>query len=115
MSAVAPNTVFFPASSADDGLMDLVTLDSDVPLLTALGLMDSIGDEGDFFDHPLVQYRKVSAFRLTPRDQDDGYISIDGEKVPFAPFQAEVHSKIGRVYSLEGRYVCGGPKGWKHT
>ncbi|KAH7021958.1 diacylglycerol kinase catalytic domain-containing protein [Ilyonectria destructans] len=113
MPCMAPDTVLFPAAHADDGLMDLVTIDSDVPLMTALNLMDSIGDEGNFFDHPLVKYRKISAFRITPRDQEDGYISIDGEKAPFAPFQAEIHPKLGKVYALEGKYVCKGPKGWE--
>lgn len=113
MPCMAPDTVLFPAAHADDGLMDLVTIDSNVPLMTALNLMDSIGDQGNFFDHPLVKYRKISAFRITPRDQEDGYISIDGEKVPFAPFQAEIHPKLGTVYALRGKYVCKGPKGWE--
>ncbi|KAH6696789.1 diacylglycerol kinase catalytic domain-containing protein [Plectosphaerella plurivora] len=115
MTTMAADTFFFPAATPDDGLMDLVTIDSNVPVVTALGIMDNIGDEGTFFDHPLVQYRKISAFRFTPRDQDHGYISIDGEKVPFAPFQAEVHPKLGRVYALEGRYACGGPRGWRQV
>lgn len=113
MAYVAPDTVFFPASAPDDGLMDLVTIDSDLSIGTQLGLLDSVRDDGDFFTLDCVNYRKISAFRITPREQDDGYISIDGESIPFGPFQAEVHPKLGKVYSLRGRYETSGPKGWE--
>lgn len=59
---------------------------------------------------PEVWYRKVHAFRFIPRNQEDGYISIDGERVPFVPFQAEVHRGLGTVLSKNGHfYEAPGP------
>lgn len=43
-----------------------------------------------------------------------GYFSVDGEKLPFEPFQIEVHRGLGTVLSLvPGVYEYEGPKGWK--
>lgn len=57
---------------------------------------------GDHFKSPLIIYRKVEAFRLVPREQPTGYLSIDGESVPFGPFQVEVHRGLGTVLSKSG-------------
>lgn len=37
------------------------------------------------------------------RKNGNGYISIDGERYPFEPFQAEVHQRLGTVLSKNGR------------
>lgn len=43
-----------------------------------------------------------------------GYFSVDGEKLPFEPFQIEVHRGLGTVLSrVPGVYEYGGPDGWK--
>lgn len=49
--------------------------------------------------HVKVVYRKVLGYRIIPHDhhKKGGYISIDGESIPFEPFQAEVHSGLGTV------------------
>lgn len=108
---MAPDVVFFNAAWLNDGLMDLVTVDGDVPTPKAPGLLLSVGNNS-FFDNPLVTYRKVSAFRIIPKDQKDGYISIDGEKVPFEPFQAEVHQGLGMVITKRGVMEHDGPRNW---
>ena len=42
-----------------------------------------------------------------------GYFSVDGEKLPFEPFQIEVHRGLGTVLSrVPGIYEYEGPKGW---
>lgn len=47
---------------------------------------------------------------------DGGYISIDGEKVPFEPFQVEVHRGLGTVLSRSGCfYETPGPTGWEEV
>ena len=44
---------------------------------------------------------------------DGGYISVDGEKVAFEPFQVEVHRALGTVLSRSGAvYETDGPAGW---
>ncbi|ROW07044.1 hypothetical protein VPNG_06594 [Cytospora leucostoma] len=108
---MAPDVIFFNAAWINDGYMDLVTVDGDVPTAQAPGLLLSVGNNS-FFDNPLVTYRKVSAFRIIPKDQEDGYISIDGEKVPFEPFQAEVHPRLGMVITKRGLMEAPGPKDW---
>ena len=114
MPYMAPDANFFPATTPNDGLIDLVINDGDIPALQYLELMTSIEKER-YYDNPLVAYRKVAAYRITPRQQDatGGYISIDGERIPFEPFQVEVHPGLATVLSRRGRYEANGPSGWK--
>lgn len=111
MAYMAPDANFFSASLISDGCMDLVMIDGDVSPLTAAKTMLAV-ESGKFFDMPTVTYKKVSAYRIIPRDQDEGYISIDGERIPFEPFQAEVHQGLGRVISKAGKYEAAGPTDW---
>jgi sphingosine kinase len=55
-----------------------------------------------------VDYQKVSAYRIIPKGQEDGYISIDGERVPFEGFQVEVHRGLGTTLGRSGRGLCEG-------
>lgn len=113
MAYMAPDANFFPAAVINDGLMDLVTIDGDVAPLKAIQMQASVAT-GHFFDNPLVKYRKISAYRIIPRKLDEhGYISIDGERIPFGPFQAEMHQNLGLVISKNGRYEAPGPRGWE--
>ncbi|KAG5984627.1 hypothetical protein E4U55_003960 [Claviceps digitariae] len=108
MAYMAPAANFFPAALASDGCMDLVTINGDLSPITATKVLYSV-ETGKFFDNTHVQYKKISAYRIIPRDQQDGYISIDGEQVPFEPFQAEIHQGLGRVISKRGVYEASGP------
>ncbi|QSZ34035.1 hypothetical protein DSL72_005615 [Monilinia vaccinii-corymbosi] len=102
MSWMGADVDYFPAALPNDGCMDMVTIDySNLSRLQALQLLPAV-ESGRFFGLPYVKYRKVEAYRITPKNQSDGYISIDGERVPFAPFQAEVHRGLGTVLSLSG-------------
>jgi sphingosine kinase len=76
--------------------MDLVTIDGDISRLTALTMMFGL-ENRKFFGMPLVNVRKILGYRITPKHQASGYISIDGESIPFEPFQAEVHKGLGTV------------------
>lgn len=111
MAYMAPDVLFFSAALASDGCMDLVTINGDLLPLTALKTFMSV-ESNKFFDDPHVTYKKLSAYRIIPRNQKDGYISIDGEKVPFEPFQAEVHQGLGRVISKRGIFEAEGPDNW---
>ncbi|CAM1507407.1 Fc.00g070480.m01.CDS01 [Cosmosporella sp. VM-42] len=111
MAYMAPDANFFPASLIADGCMDLVTIDGDLSPFTSLKVLLDV-ESGKFFDNPHVSCKKISAYRIIPRDQDDGYISIDGEKIPFEPFQAEIHQGLGRVISKAGKYEADGPANW---
>jgi sphingosine kinase len=109
MSYMAADTNFFPATLPSDGLMDLVCIDGHIARTAAVDLMLSV-ENNKFFDKPLVSYRKVLGYRIVPREQESGYISIDGERVPFEPFQAEIHRGLGTVLSCSGwKYEAQGP------
>ncbi len=112
MAYMAPDANFFSAALINDGMMDLVTIDGDISPLKSLKMMLSVGG-GHFFDMPLVSYKKVTGYRIIPKNQKDGYISIDGERVPFEPFQAEVHQGLGTVLSKSGAYQAPGPRNWE--
>ncbi|CAK7272769.1 sphinganine kinase lcb4 [Sporothrix epigloea] len=113
MPLMAADAAFFAAALMTDGLMDLITIDGDISPTKSLGMLMRVEDNR-LFDHPLVRYRKISGFRLTPKNQKDGYISIDGERIPFAPFQSEVHKGLGRVIAKRAvaGYETPGPYDW---
>ena len=101
MAYMSPDANFFPAALPNDGHLDLVTVAGDISRSAAIQSMLAI-EKGTFFDLPHVKYRKISAYRIIPKGQRDGYISIDGERVPFEPFQAEVHRGLGTVLCRSG-------------
>ena len=103
MALMAPGLNFFPATLPSDGFLDLVTIDGDISRIDAIRSFLAV-DNGNFFDMPHVGYRKISGYRITPLGKDGGYISIDGERVPFEEFQAEVHKGLGCTLSKTGRY-----------
>jgi sphingosine kinase len=108
MAYMAADTNFFSASLPSDGCLDLVTIDGDIPFTASLKLMDAAG-KGQILNQELVRYRKVSGYRIIPRERE-GYISIDGERVPFEGFQAEVHRGLGCTLSRSGKvYEAQGP------
>jgi len=109
MAYMASDANFFPAALPNDGYMDLVTIDGDISRLTALQMMFGL-ENNKFFGMPLVNVRKILGYRITPKNQKKGYISIDGESVPFKPFQAEVHKGLGTVLMKSGHmYEADGP------
>lgn len=109
---MAADTNFFPAAMASDGRMDLVTVNGDISPIVATKMLLGV-ENGSFFDSPHVEYKKISAYRIIPRNQADGYISIDGERVPFEPFQAEIHQGLGRAISKRGVLEADGPINWE--
>lgn len=109
MAYMAANSNFFPAAQPSDGCLDLITIDGTISRLTSIQLLLSVA-ENTFFNHKEVVVHKISAYRLTPRNRKEGFISIDGEKVPFEPYQVEVHRGLGTVLSKSGHfYEAPGP------
>ncbi|KAL2177000.1 ATP-NAD kinase-like domain-containing protein [Thermothelomyces heterothallicus CBS 202.75] len=108
MAYMAPDANFFPAALSNDGLIDLITTNGDISFFKSVSMQLDV-ESGRFLDNPLVSYRKVSAYRIIPRNQDSGYISVDGEAIPFGPFQAEVHQGLGLTLSKTGAFEAPGP------
>lgn len=103
---------FFTAALPNDGFMDLIVIEGNLSRTKSILLQTSV-ETGKFFDDPCVSYQKISGYRMVPRKQNaGGYISIDGERIPFESFQAEVHHGLGLTYSMDGNYFGPGPKGW---
>lgn len=98
---MAAGANFFQPALPNDGYMDLVCINGDISRLTAIQMLLAVED-GKLFSMPLVSYRKILGYRIIPKNQEDGYISIDGERVPFEPFQAEIHRGLGTVLSKTG-------------
>nr|GAT52771.1 predicted protein [Mycena chlorophos] len=85
--------------SGDDGLIDVVL----VPprgIYASLTGMDG-QEEGRFIQNSDVFYYKVEAYRCSPGEKS-GYISIDGESIPYEPFQVENHPRLARIMSIDG-------------
>ena len=132
MCWMSPDASFFVASLPSDGKMDMINISAACPRSTGLRMLATAG-EGTLIDFHEVSYRKVKAYRITPRvhqpppkrrlrakvgqwlggagRQKEGLIAIDGERVPFEPFQAEVVPGLGTVLSKRGAiYEASGPK-----
>ncbi|KAI5285536.1 sphinganine kinase lcb4 [Ascosphaera aggregata] len=108
MAYMSPNANFFTCALPNDGMIDLITISGDCPRRIVLNMMFALEDN-TLFDMPEVGMQKVSGYRLIPR-QKEGYISVDGEKLPFEPFQAEVHKGLGTTLSRSGyAYAAPGP------
>lgn len=101
MALMSPDADFFPASLPSDGHLDLITIDGDIGRLVAIKTFLGV-EKGKHFDMTHVNYRKISGYRIKPLGQK-GYISIDGESMPFEEFQAEVHRGLGLTLSRTGR------------
>ncbi|KAI9751800.1 MAG: hypothetical protein M4579_005886 [Chaenotheca gracillima] len=101
MAFMAADANFFPASLPNDGCLDLVCIAGDISRITALQSLMAI-EQRTFFDMAHVSYRKVLGYRIIPKARREGVISIDGERVPYEPFQAEVHRGLGTVLSKTG-------------
>ncbi|KAF3005637.1 sphinganine kinase lcb4 [Curvularia kusanoi] len=104
ISYMSPDANFFPAAVPSDGFIDLVRIRGDIPRLTAIKMLLAV-ENNTFFDMEGVDYQKVVAYRIVPREQESGYISVDGERVPFEGFQVEVHKGLGTVMS-KGGVLC---------
>jgi sphingosine kinase len=109
MAYMTADSPAFATSLPADGMLDLMMVDGDISRMRALQLADEVG-KGTLIDAPEVNYLKVSGYRIVPRLKE-GYISIDGERIPFEGFQAEVHKGLGCVLSKSGvLYEAKGPQ-----
>ena len=90
------NAKVFPLAHHNDGMMDLLMVDGNIERRSTLQVYVKI-QKGAILDSSLVDYSKVLAYRWAPKNQDEGYVSIDGESFLFEPFQAEIHKGVGAV------------------
>ncbi|KAN0064849.1 sphinganine kinase lcb4 [Thecaphora frezii] len=101
----------FPYALPGDGAIDVAMMMHGGGRISKLPEGDS-AQNGQLVYQKAMAYLKVEAYRVTPRLKEGdkrlkkgGMCSIDGEKVPYAPFQVEVaHGLTYSVLSLYGRY-----------
>ncbi|KAJ5359710.1 ATP-NAD kinase-like domain-containing protein [Penicillium cataractarum] len=96
----------FPDARPDDGLVDIIIVDSGIGTWRLLQLFKRV-PEGNHLAMHEVHHRKVSAYRVVPV-RTHGAFSIDGERSSFQPFQVEVHPQLGMTLAtpagVEERY-----------
>ncbi|GAA5833476.1 hypothetical protein JCM9279_001537 [Rhodotorula babjevae] len=103
---VSKDVMLFPAADPNDGLIDLVLVAPMSPL-KALTAMDN-ASTGGLLSLPSVTYLKCSAYRLSfpspAPGAKEGFISVDGERVPYRAFDVECHDGLARVMGFDGTW-----------
>ncbi|KAG0229779.1 sphinganine kinase lcb4 [Mortierella sp. GBA43] len=100
---ISKGSVSHPAAQPNDGLIDLLVFPKNIGRVAGLQVMVGV-ETGEHVQHDKVRYMKVKAFRVSPQGHS-GYISMDGEHTPYAPYQVEAHRGLISVLSIEGRYA----------
>jgi len=100
LSWLAKDSLAFPLAQTD-GLIDVVI----VPPRSVLASLKTVDGQknGTWLKQTDFCYYKVEAYRCTPLERS-GYVSIDGESMPYEPFQVENHAHLARIMSIEGRW-----------
>ncbi|RHZ67780.1 hypothetical protein Glove_299g83 [Diversispora epigaea] len=101
---VGKGFLIFPCALPSDGLMDLVIMKRDTISKTKFINILKYTSTGAHINFNEVEYYKIKAFRLTPKNRQDGYIGIDGERIPFEPFQVEILPRLITLLSVDGNY-----------
>ncbi|KAF9999685.1 sphinganine kinase lcb4 [Entomortierella chlamydospora] len=100
---ISKGTISHPAAQPNDGLIDLLIFPKNMGRIAGVQAMIGV-ETGDHIFSDKVRYMKVKAFRLTP-EGTSGYISMDGEHTPYAPYQVEAHRGLISVLTIDGRYA----------
>jgi len=99
---VARNLNQFPLASPVDGLIDVAVQER----TSRMKLLKSIdtGPTGQHFFIPEVHYMKCTGYRVTPLAKQ-GFVSIDGERFPYEPFEVRVQKGMASFLSPTGKFV----------
>lgn len=101
LPSMATSTRIFPYALPSDGCLDLVIMDGAMFRIKALQCLLNVED-GSHVNMKEVKYLKVKAYRVILK-QKTGSLAVDGERLPFRPFQVEVHRALGRTMTRTGR------------
>ncbi|PSR74126.1 hypothetical protein PHLCEN_2v10082 [Hermanssonia centrifuga] len=98
---VSRDLMQFPVSHPDDGYIDVVIQEQ----TTRKGMLQGIdgAETGKNYWLETQHYFKAEAYRVEPH-ASDSYLSVDGERYPFEPFQVEVHKGLATLLSPYGSY-----------
>ena len=90
-----------PASTPNDGLFHILAVPGRCSRTQVLNMFTRL-EQGEHLDSPACVYVTARAYRVEPDAGSGGYVTMDGERVPLGPFQAEVHRGIARVMAARG-------------
>jgi len=96
---VSRDLMQFPLALCDDGLIDIVVQEKASRMVFFKGLEQA--DKGKQYWEPTQLYFKAKAYRLTPHEKE-GYLSLDGERYPYTPFEVEVQQSMGTTLGKGG-------------
>ncbi|KAH9856959.1 ATP-NAD kinase-like domain-containing protein [Lenzites betulinus] len=100
---VSSDVLQFPMSLPTDGLID-VTIQERTTRTAMFKAIDG-SQRGEHFWQDTQHYYKAHAYRVEPlASSAKGWLSVDGEAFPLAPFQVEVHARLGTLLSMYGAY-----------
>ncbi|KAG0144957.1 hypothetical protein CROQUDRAFT_707389 [Cronartium quercuum f. sp. fusiforme G11] len=100
---MAADLLEFPMKLTGDGSIDIIVHQSPSVLRTLLCIDGA--DQGSMFRNEDCRYFKTKAFRLTPLPGPNkkSFLVVDGENMPYRALQAEIHSGLANVLSLQHR------------
>ncbi len=96
---IAPDFLASPDSKFNDGHMLMIFIKEGAKK-TELLQMFSETETGKHLDSPLVEFVKIKAFRLEPqpyKQQSDGVLMVDGERVPYGNIQGEIMPSCANI------------------
>lgn len=91
---ISDTTKIAPYCHINDGTLDLILV-RDCKRLDMLSAMTKI-EKGEHMDEKFLEFHKIKALRLEPIGKGS-FISADGEKLNYLPFEVEVHQGLARV------------------
>lgn len=84
-----------PTTRGDDGTFT-ITMVRDVSPAGMISVLLGLDGKGSVTRNPRVEVHRARAYRLEPDGSEGGvgHIVVDGELVPYAPTQAEIHPRL---------------------
>ncbi|CAK8696350.1 unnamed protein product [Clavelina lepadiformis] len=101
LSHIAVDTILHPTKKRSDGLLFLTQITANVNRRSLLKLWDSMEDGTGLTERDNssdVVVTPCRAFRIVPHSKHSEIVTLDGEKMPYGPFQCQVHPQLGRVF-----------------
>ncbi|PKI82347.1 sphingosine kinase [Malassezia vespertilionis] len=102
MPYVARSLKAFPYAHPADGYLDVLIQTQNSSVVEKISAT-AHGERGKHIHDNNISYFKVRALRVTPHrvhDNAQHYLSIDGEMMPYGPFQVEISPLFLRVLTL---------------
>jgi sphingosine kinase len=85
---IAKDFISWPESSLDNNEILLIFIKAGITKLQAIKIFLET-ETGEYLNNELVESVRVKAFRIEPFEENS-YLMVDGESVPYGPLQAEV-------------------------